>query len=125
MLFDVNAAYEAVKRGEKLPCPALAPLPLRHEVTRPVFWFDVDAAYGALKRGEDISPCPDAEPIAPLTRTHAGLSHREQVIVNLVAKGRRCRGNGDTVTHALLDRLIERGCIIQSKGGRLRLAKVH
>lgn len=95
-------------------------------------WFDVEAAYKEIM-GRDLRPEtagevvrikppevelePPADAVSPF-----GLNHREQAICQVVAGGNHTRTMGDTVTHALIDRLIERGRIEVGKGGRLKLA---
>ncbi|MGB0967372.1 hypothetical protein [Halocynthiibacter sp.] len=100
-------------------------------------WFDVQAAYKEVTGQELPTSRPETSksqavgirPATPPTiKTQstilapdlAGLSYREQAICNLVAKGNRRWTNGDTVTHALIDRLIERGRVIQGKGGAVK-----
>lgn len=103
MWFDVQVAYQEIT-GRKLPpsTPKVTPRPCKLFAT-----IDTTPTIKTQSR----NPAFDV----------AGLNHREQAVCSLVAKGNRKRTHGETITHALIDRLIERGRIIEGKDGRLTL----
>ncbi|MBI1495220.1 hypothetical protein [Halocynthiibacter styelae] len=97
--------------------PSNHPEPSKSPEIQPERGFMMVCGGLMVEEEENNPPADVASPALDLS----GLNHREQAICNLVAKGNRARIMGDTVTHALIDRLIERGRIEVGKEGRLKL----